>query len=281
MRWRGVAVAFAAQVPIHAGVNFPNPKPVTTSVADWNAPWLAHLRELGEAVAQQVRLGTPQSEALNMVAQTVWILPEKSPIRFVAQAELPPVVSYEQFIYENAQCPTREGLHDFFNGLAWLHFPQTKHRLNQLHATQIANAGIAPVRGPARDALTLFDENAALMRAPDDLWDALVAKDWSRVFGDLRKLWSQTYLLLFGHALLEKLVSPRKSITAHVYRAYPVADSVAAMDEWTSTELTAMKLSGKPFAHLPVLGVPGWWPANQNPDFYDDANVFRPPRLTP
>jgi hypothetical protein len=25
-----------------------------------------------------------------------------------------------------------------------------------------------------------------------------------------------------------------------------------------------------------VLGVPGWWPANQDPAFYRDAAVFRP-----
>ncbi len=29
---------------------------------------------------------------------------------------------------------------------------------------------------------------------------------------------------------------------------------------------------------LPVLGVPGWWPANEDEAFYDDASVFRPPR---
>ena len=29
------------------------------------------------------------------------------------------------------------------------------------------------------------------------------------------------------------------------------------------------------FAPLPVLGVPGWWPANESPAFYDDATVFR------
>jgi len=35
-------------------------------------------------------------------------------------------------------------------------------------------------------------------------------------------------------------------------------------------------LESKPFAHVPVLGVPGWWPANEVADFYRDASVFRP-----
>jgi hypothetical protein len=34
-------------------------------------------------------------------------------------------------------------------------------------------------------------------------------------------------------------------------------------------------LASKPFAHLPVLGVPGWWPGNEDPAFYADASVFR------
>jgi hypothetical protein len=31
-------------------------------------------------------------------------------------------------------------------------------------------------------------------------------------------------------------------------------------------------------AHLPVLGIPGWWAANDSPDFYADAEVFRQQR---
>jgi hypothetical protein len=45
-------------------------------------------------------------------------------------------------------------------------------------------------------------------------------------------------------------------------------------------DLSADKLAAKPFAHLPVLGVPGWWAANAELGFYDDPAVFRAPRLT-
>ena len=30
---------------------------------------------------------------------------------------------------------------------------------------------------------------------------------------------------------------------------------------------------------LPVLGLPGWWPANEAPAFYADPQVFRPARV--
>lgn len=254
--------------------------PQSLSLIDWRAPWVQPWRTFGETAAERVMSGLRQSDALNAAALNIWVDHDQVPVKFVVQADLPPGEAYENYIFHNGLCPTREGLHDFFNGLAWLHFPLTKRRLNHLHVGQIAHTGIAPVRGPARDALTLFDENAALLRAPDALWNALLDKDWASVFGKLRGLWAESYLVLFGHALLEKLVHPRKPITAHVYRAYPAADSVAGMDAWVAASLNDEVLAAKPFAHLPVLGVPGWWAANETADFYDDATVFRKPRLS-
>jgi hypothetical protein len=245
---------------------------------NWAAPWLLPWRQRGEPIAQQVQSGVAQPEALNTAAQNLWPAPEQPPVHFVPQADLPAGKAYEQYIFESGQCPTREGLHDFFNGLMWLHLPHTKLRLNQLQAAQIAQTGIQPVRGPARDALTLFDENVALLRAPDALWDALLAKDWHHVFGELRPLWQQSGLCLFGHALLEKLVYPRKPVTAHVYRVCPATQKVADLDAWLAVDVTADKLASKPFAHLPVLGVPGWWPGNASPGFYADTSVFRAAR---
>lgn len=247
---------------------------MTPGVADidWAAPWLAPCRVTGQALAKRIDAGASCVQALNAEAA--------APVRFVPQADLPAGTAYEQFVFETGCVPTREGLHDFFNGLCWLHFPRIKTRLNQMQAAEIALAGIRPVRGAARDAITVFDENAAFLRAPDALWQALAAKEWTRLFGELRGLWAQSSLLLFGHALLEKLVQPRKAITAHVYRVHPAGDSPGELDAWLAPRLDTAGLAGKPFAHLPVLGVPHWWPANENPDFYADARVFRPLRRT-
>jgi hypothetical protein len=225
---------------------------------------------LGAGVLQRVEAGHTVAQALNAHGA--------APVHFVPQAQLPAGVAYEQHIFDTRQVPTRDGLHDFFNGLCWMLFPHTKRRLNALQAEQIAVSGIQPVRGAARDALTLFDENAALLVAPDPLWEALAAKEWSRLFGNLRPLWAEATLVLFGHALLEKLVYPRKPITAHVFRVDSAMNSIASMDDWLASHLTASTLAAKPFAHLPVLGVPGWWPDNTSPAFYEDVSVFRPLR---
>ena len=235
---------------------------------DWDRPWLAPWRESGERVALAIDGGAAFHEALNREPG--------APRRFVPQSALSAGQAYEQFIFDAGSVPTRDNLHDFFNGLCWLRFPLTKAKLNQLQAAEIAAAGVAPMRGPVRDALTVFDENAALLSAPQPLWDALLDKDWRRLFIDLRPLWQQAQLLLFGHALLEKLVYPRKPVTAHVYRAQTAMKSIANLDAWVAQDLSAEKLAGKPFAPLPVLGVPGWWPENENFSFYDDSLVFRP-----
>lgn len=237
---------------------------------DWSAPWLTPWRGVGQGLAAQVEAGHTVAQALNAAGL--------APVRFIPQAELPAGTAYEQHIFDTACVPTRDGLHDFFNGLCWMHFPLAKKKLNRLQAEQIAQTGIQPVRGPARDALTVFDENAALLMAPDALWDALAAKDWQALFGPLRPLWHEATLVLFGHALLEKLVYPRKPITAHVFRAQAATNSIADMDAWLADTLSAPMLAAKPFAHLPVLGVPGWWPENEVPAFYADASVFRAPR---
>ncbi len=240
---------------------------------DWAAPWLAPLQVLGAPLALQVRAGLSCAAALN-AAPAVPL--QQSGVRFVAQAALPPGEAYEAFIYRTRQVPTRDGLHDFFNGLCWLHYPATKKRLNQLQAAHIAAHGIGPQRGAARDALTVFDENAAFLSAPDALWEALRAKDWPSLFGPLRPLWAQAQVQLFGHALMEKLCHPRKAMTAHVYRVQVADAHCAAFDAAVCATLDAAWLESKPFAHLPVLGVPGWCEANEVPDFYRDASVFRP-----
>ena len=237
---------------------------------NWSAPWLEPWRAPGQNIALEVNAGKSVAEALN--AQS------RAPVQFVPQSALPAATAYEQFIFNTGRVPTRDGLHDFFNGLCWMQFPQTKKRLNQLQAAQIAESGIQPVRGPARDALTVFDENAAFFVGPDVLWDALVRKNWTTLFGPLRPVWADVHLVLFGHALLEKLVYPRKPITAHVFRAAAATKSIAQLDAWVALDLSAARLATKPFAHLPVLGVPGWWPDNAQAGFYSDVSVFRAPK---
>ena len=261
---------------------------------DWAQPWLAPVRGAGLALMAGLADGLGVADALNaspLVCSAP--CPAPCPVQFVPQHSLSPGEAYEAFIRRTGQVPTRNNLHDLFNGLVWQRFPHTKSRLNVLQAAEIARQGVGAVRGPVRDAITVFDENGVLLLAPPVLWQALLARDWYALFVTHRPLWAQATLVLFGHALMEQLVVPRKNITAHVFieqfasdfddlavvgQNLGAPDGLAALDAALAARLTPERLAGKPFTPLPVLGVPGWWPANADPGFYADTSVFRPKR---
>jgi hypothetical protein len=169
--------------------------------------------------------------ALNRMAQEMHLQNHRSlPTQFIPQEDLPEGVAYEAHISASGNVPTRENLHDFFNALVWLTFPRIKRQLNALQAAQIAELGIGKSRGPARDAATIFDENAALLVVENSAdGDALVAAlrqhQWTAAFIDHRaQFGAHAEVLSFGHALMEKLVQPYKAITAHSWLVRVDAD---------------------------------------------------------
>ena len=247
---------------------------------DWSAPWLQAWRAVGEPLGLKAAQGTPVFQACNdaLIEMQSGKASAACPVRFVAQSALPEGQAYEQFIHDTCSVPTRDGLHDFFNALCWMHFPLAKKQLNQLQASLIQAQGVGAVRGPVRDAVTVFDENACLIQLPDVIWDALKARQWQTACVTHQALWQEVQIQIFGHAALEKLVKPYKAITVHLWRV-PMGVPMAEWDAWLAQDLQPEKLAQKPFLPTPVLGIPGWWPENQNPAFYADPQVFRPLKL--
>ncbi|NMM36545.1 MAG: DUF3025 domain-containing protein [Glaciimonas sp.] len=253
---------------------------------DWTRPWLAGVL----AAAQRVTGAADWRQALNACAAADGLRNHAGlALSFVPQAALPADTAYEAFISATGCVPTRANLHDFFNALVWLSFPRIKRQLNALQAAQIAQSGVGKARGPARDAATIFDENAALLVVHDappgrSLVDALRNHQWQEAFiGQRADYGSAVEVWLFGHALMEKLVSPYRAITAHsrvvmvdgAYFALCPAARRAWVDRQVAQELMGPGLTTAGFTPLPVLGVPGWWPG-QDAAFYTDAGVFRP-----
>lgn len=252
-------------------------------VIDWERPWLAPLRDHGVALA---RASDWIAEASQRAAVGGLTNAFGQPLRFIPQHSLPADIAYEAHIAASGEVPTRDNLHDFFNALAWLHFPDTKRTLNALHADALRQAATPGTRGRQRDAATLFDENAALFISSDEAQlAALHAHDWHTALPQPpARFGASAEVVLFGHALIEKLVVPYKSITAHVWTlkvsadwfALPSRQRIAQLDAQVAATI-AGGFDSRDFCHLPVLGVPGWW-AGQDRAFYDDAEVFRPLR---
>lgn len=258
---------------------------------DWRRPWLAPLLPVAMPLVQ----APDWRQGLNAAARGLNLLNHQGmPIQFVAQSELPSGVAYEAFISATGKVPTRDNTHDFFNALVWLTFPQIKAQLNALQAAAIAQAAdaashtcaIPQHRGKLRDAATIFDENAALLVTRDlSLVDALREHQWNDVFVNRRVAFERDCeVWLFGHALMEKLVSPYKAISAHTWVVAAGDDffSLSLRDKsiWIDAAVTQQVKAGLAttgFTPLPVLGVPGWW-HSQDAGFYADSNVFRPKR---
>lgn len=254
---------------------------------DWSAPWLTPYREVGQILAASA----DWRAELNRLASLGGIRNfQGMPLRFITQDALPEGVPYEAHIGLTGQVPTRGNLHDFFNGLVWLHFPRTKARLNQLQFEQLRRSSsgdgvqcqVGNSRGRLRDAATIFDENAGLLLTPNrSLAQALRQHQWSEVFIQRREEFlSECTVLLFGHALMEKLVSPFASICAHCFELEtngpPGGFGLSEADSLGASSLHETLDTGD-FFPVPVLGFPGWGP-DQTTAFYSNTAVFRPKR---
>ena len=218
-------------------------------------------------------------------------------LQFVSQNALPEGEAYEHFIGTTGNIPTRDNLHDLFNGSIWLTFPKTKAVLNYHHMLEIAKQGISERRGRVRDTITVFDENGAVLVTSDaSIGKALVNFDWQASLVKPRAKWdnpaqpntsAQAAVYIFGHALLEQLVHPRKplcahSIVIHVAQEFftlSLAERMRYLDdktaEYMDTLLSNDDVKPRQLAPLPILGVPHFWAENANTGFYEDRYVFR------
>ena len=274
------------------------------SKLSWSAPWLTHL---GARFAR----GTPKlwsssmdtRSALNFAVAILRAhgLPMKTglgqKLKFIPQDDLPRARAYEEHIALTGGVPPRLNLHDFFNACVWLTFPLTKAVLNARQYEQIQAHGVQDKRGMARDALTLFDENAAiLVTSNTQIADALRHFDWQNALVATRDLWDDPFnphpqaraaVYLIGHALMDKLIEPRKDMCAHTWVVL-VKDEwfgmnlvarMADLDTRLSTQLKHHNFHTRDFYPLPILGVPYFWQDNRDAAFYNDATVFRAGRM--
>lgn len=286
------------------------------SQVNWRAPWLQHLAAqalLFDKIDDQPKeevddpsVATYLNSWLDELSNGKYFIAGKErffrtgrgqALQFVPQDDLPKGMAYETFIANTGGVPTRENFHDLFNGSIWLTFPKSKALLNRYQAQAIDEAGISGKRGRVRDTITVFDENGAiLVTAEPDISKALVVFDWQRCLVQPRAEWDNPFcpkgsakagVYIFGHALLEQLISPRKPLCAHTliinvepdFFGLPIAERIAYLDTCLAARLNQLlqdeTVTPRVFSPLPILGVPHFCPDNQDPAFYEDTFVFR------
>jgi len=243
-----------------------------------DTPPFAHLRPWSRRVAGE---DWPGLDALNTLAGEQHLRnAQQLPIRFQVQAQRCGQRDYEASILATGGVPTRtQNWHDLLNALTWLALPRTKQALNAVQCRALENGN--QQRGPLSDAATLFDESGLVLAGPDPgLAEDLRARRWQRACVERREDWRQVTVLVVGHAVLEKLLNPWPGITAKcAFLELPANPHPGMVDQ----ALARFWLEGgiaRPadLFPLPVLGVPGWWPANEEGGFYENVKVFRPAR---
>lgn len=262
----------------------------------WNTDWLTRSDMFAPLRAAGTRLpgiGWPDVALLNALAQETGriVNAQGQQIRFVVQRQGPRAFrgAFEERAYLDGEVQVRPlDWHDLFNALAWMTFPTAKAVINARHFEGLQ--ADRSQRSPERDALTLFDEDGIVVLSADPALLQLVREfRWKELFLERREaVRDRMRFLLFGHALYHKALNPFVGMTGKgillqvpaAFLARPLQEQVAEADRLLALHLwdRANLRHGRDLAPLPVLGVPGWWPENEDSGFYDNTDYFRPGR---
>lgn len=198
---------------------------------------------------------------------------------------------YECRIWESGEVETRpDNWHDFFNALVWFAFPLTKNAVSARHVGAMADSG--EPRGTVRDVLTHFDEcGIAVLADNPELLALLRDFQWRQLFVERRaEVERSMRFVVFGHATYEALLKPYRGLTAKAvlyevdskWLQLPQEAQIAAVDKLLASDFTSGRFARpRDFQPLPLLGIPGVVPENQDPAYYDDTWQFRPGRRQP
>jgi hypothetical protein len=245
------------------------------------------------AVADKLpEIGWPNVEVLNHVADETGrriVNARGQRIRFVtAGRDRGP--GFEPRTWRAGEVPVRRiDWHDLLNALVWITYPTAKASINGRHQAAL-EAESAAGRSPVRDALTHFDEDGVVVLCSQpDLSELLRGFAWKDLFWQRRaQVRHSMRFFVFGHALYQKALAPFVGMTgkALLFEVAPAVldrdpdalraevDRLTALHVWNPERM----LSPRELCPLPVLGVPGWWEANEEAGFYDDVRYFRPGR---
>jgi Protein of unknown function (DUF3025) len=207
---------------------------------------------------------------------------------FAPQQSAPTGISYEACIFQTGSVPTRPGnVHDAFNALVWLSFPQTKAALNGRQFAAQRPAARPGNRTPAQDSLTLFDECGVIVACDrSDLLKLIADFQWKELFWNRREeVIRHMKFFLFGHGLMEQMLKPYVGLTGKALMLAVEPELLSATPDMALSQIDGRcasliaaghaLLRGRDLLPLPALGIPGWSPDNGVETYYDNLQYFR------
>lgn len=274
-----------------------------------NKPWLKPYESIHKALALSIDCTDYHKDTLLFEWLNDYFLDQKISLthqhnhrlKFTHQNDLQHGIGYENYIHTHGLIPIRDNLHDWFGACVWSVFSQSKSLLNTKHIQYTNDNQHANRRNKVRDTITLFDENGAILVVCDDdighrIANGLYNFDWQTCLVDTRSYWvnpncnishvnQKAQVFLFGHALLEQLINPYKSLCSHTliiqvpdcFFEQSLEKKLSQLDDYLYRYLSDFlneSVTPKQLSPLPILGVPYFWD-NTNPIFYQDAFVFR------
>lgn len=200
---------------------------------------------------------------------------------------------YEPRCYLSGEVQIRENnLHDLFNALVWIIFPQSKAAINarHYHALTCSKHPLQSQRGHTRDMATLFDESGVIVACSQShLAGMLCNFKWKELFWLHREeIISSMGFYIFGHGIYEKAMQPYIGMTGQGllipveddFFTWPIPNRIQHLDEKVATYLTDVLhcRNTRELTPVPLLGIPGWSEQNRQAEYYDNQNYFRPGR---
>jgi len=225
--------------------------------------------------------------------------------------------TYLARIFLRGEIQTRcQNWHDLFQILSWRLFPNTKAVLVARHFDcarqrwlKMENGTVdRGTRSVEENLLSLWDEGGLLLLSDETEIPCLLRNfQWQELFlAQRHRLPSQLRMLVFGHALFDKLRHPYIGLTANSI-ILPLSSSLLRLPSEELLPIVDLQLAqllnseganrddndtasraSSPFTDrletprdlqpFPLLGMPGMWPGNDLAEFYHDIRYFRPGR---
>ncbi len=186
---------------------------------------------------------------------------------------------YDAFIDAQGVIPTRtRNWHDLYNALIWCALPMTKWAIHRAQAAPPDRGAGSTGRTPLQNQLTHLDERGVVVfSSSQELLELVRALRWQELFLAQRRAWNRDLVpLALGHALLESLLDPYIGLVGHCLlvhtRMAPSQLSRAQQDAELRARIAGADIELHP---LPVLGIPGWFAANEDDAFYASERYFR------